>query len=170
MRSWRSLPLPELARMAAENRKLDGTVATGTDAEGWVVRFVSGARVKVKFADYVRIHALVTGTNERSIWEVLAAGQNVADLFDQVPDEFRDWAVKVADRLRAEAAAWTAAARADFDRIGRLPDRKAFAIEAVKSEYRAGLFRFYDGRDVDDLAWKSCRPRGDTPYVVDEEA
>lgn len=169
VRSWRSVPLPELARMAAENRKFDGTVATGTDAEGWVVRFISGVRVKVKLADYIKIHALVTGTNERSIWEVLAAGQDFADLFEQVPDEFRDWAVKVADRLRTEVAAWIAGARADFDRIGRLPDRKAFAIESVKSDYKAALFRLYDGRGIEDLAWKSCKPRGDTPYVVDEE-
>lgn len=169
VRSWRSVSLPDLACMAAENRKFDGTAATGTDAEGWVVRFASGVRVKCKLANYVKIHALVTGTNERSIWEVLAAGQDIADLFEQVPDEFRDWAVGVADRLCAEVAAWIAGARADFDRIGRLPDRKAFAIEAMKSEYKAVLFRFYDGRDADDLAWKSCRPRGDTPYAVDEE-
>lgn len=170
VRSWRSVPLPELARMAEQNRKFDGTEATGTDAEGWVIRFASGVRVKCKHASYIKAHAIVTGTNERTIWEVLAAGQDIAGLFEQVPDEFRDWAVEVADRLRAEAAAWVAAARADFDRIGRLPDRKAFAIEAVKSEYRAALFRFYDGRDAGDLAWKSCRPSGATPFAIDEEA
>lgn len=169
VRSWRSVPLPELARMAAENRKLDDTLATGTDAEGWVVRFVSGVRVKVKFADYIKIHALVTGTNERSIWEVLAAGQDFAKLFEQVPDEFREWAVGVANRLRAEVTAWLAGARAEFDRIGRLPDRKAFAIEAVKSGYKAALFRFYDGRDADDLAWKSVKPRGDAAFAAVEE-
>jgi RNA ligase len=167
--SWPALPLTELVRRAAANTKLDGTVATGTDAEGWVIRFASGIRTKVKIADYVRVHALVTGTNERTIWEVLAVGHDPAELFDQVPDEFRDWAIKVAARLRSGVAAWMAVAQADFDQIGQLPDRKAFAEQAMKSDYRAALFRLYDGKDIEDLAWKSCKPRGDTPYAVDEE-
>lgn len=169
VRSWPALPVATVVSMAAANTKLDGTPATGTDAEGWVIRFASGVRTKVKLADYVRIHALVTGTNERTIWEALAAGHDPAELFDQVPDEFRDWAVKVADRLRSEVAAWIGAAQSDFDRIGQLPDRKAFAAEAMKSDYRAALFRLYDSRDVSDLAWKAVKPRGDAPFAVDEE-
>jgi hypothetical protein len=93
----------------------------------------------------------------------------VADLFDQVPDEFGEWAAKVADRLRSEVAAWVAAAQADFHRIGRLADRKAFALEAGSSEYRAALFRLYDGRDITDLAWKLVRPRGDAPFAEADE-
>lgn len=26
------------------------------------------------------------------------------------------------------------------------------------------------GRDITDMAWKPVKPRGDTPFVVDEEA
>src|SRR4051812_1055561 len=73
VRSWRALPLPELARMAEENRKLDGTAATGTDAEGWVVRFVDGTRVKLKYAEYARLHSILTGTNARDVWRYLGA-------------------------------------------------------------------------------------------------
>lgn len=170
VRSWSNVPLKELVRLAQENRKLDGAAATGADAEGWVVRFAYGQRVKVKLADYIKIHALVTGTNERTIWECLAAGHDIGDLFDQVPDEFRDWAVRVADRLCAEVAAWVAAAQADFERIGRRADRKEFAAAATTSAYRKALFRLYDGKDISDLAWKMVRPRGDAPFLTDEDA
>jgi hypothetical protein len=46
--SWPLPPkLPDLLRLAAENKKIDGTRATGTDAEGYVIRFSNGVRAKV---------------------------------------------------------------------------------------------------------------------------
>ena len=42
--------------------------------EGFVVRFSSGLRIKVKFDEYVRLHRLITGVNARRIWELLASG------------------------------------------------------------------------------------------------
>jgi RNA ligase len=51
--------------------------------EGYVVRFASGIRVKVKFAGYVRLHGLVTGCTTTMIWEHLA----IAALRDAGRDE-----------------------------------------------------------------------------------
>lgn len=170
VRSWRALPLAALVRMAEENRGIDGNVLAGTEAEGWVLRYESGLRVKLKYADYLHLHRALTCTSERTVWEVLESGQDPAVLYDRVPDEFATWVQEVVDRLRRHVAEYVAAAQADFDRIGRISDRKAFAEQAVKSDYKAALFRLYDGRGIEDLAWKSCKPRGDTPYVVDEEA
>jgi RNA ligase len=131
VRTWQSLPLTELARMARENRKLDGTDATGTDAEGWVVRFTSGIRTKVKIAEYVRLHRRLTGTSARDVWRALGAdlfgpdlapkslgqvlgcsadeaqqlaalkGRAFAGLLDGVPDEFDAWAHGVEADLHA---------------------------------------------------------------------
>lgn len=42
------------------------------NAEGYVIRFRSGLRLKVKFEEYVRLHRIVTGTNSRVVWEALA--------------------------------------------------------------------------------------------------
>jgi RNA ligase len=158
-----------LAAMAEESRHLDGTSITGTDAEGWVIRFASGLRVKAKTSDYLHLHRALTCTSERTVWEVLASGQDPAVLYDRVPDEFAVWVGEVVDRLRGMVDSYIGMAHYEFERIGRLPDRKAFAAAAMQSEHRAALFRLYDGRDIEDLAWKSCKPRSDTPFVVDEE-
>lgn len=158
-----------LAAMAGESRHLDGAEVTGTDAEGWVIRFASGLRVKAKTSDYLRLHRALTCTSERTVWEVLESGQDPAVLYDRVPDEFATWVGEVVDRLRGLVASYVGMAHYEFERIGRIPDRKAFAEQAVKTDCRAALFRLYDGRSIEDLAWKSCRPRGDTPYAVDGE-
>lgn len=170
VRSWgMSDSLAAVEELAAANTTVGGSVVGGTEEEGYVIRFASGARAKIKLSAYLRLHALFTGTNERTIWEVLASGQDPSVLFDQVPDEFRDWAVEVTARLRGDVSAYVAKAHDEFDRIGRHPDRKAFATEAVKSVSRSALFRLYDGRSIEELAWKSVKPRGDSPFKTEGE-
>ncbi|MFF7881026.1 RNA ligase [Streptomyces sp. NPDC020794] len=176
VRSWGLRDgIAELEQLAAASTTLDGATVSGTDEEGYVIRYASGVRAKVKLSAYLTLHKLFTGTNERTIWEVLASGQDPAVLFDQVPDEFADWARAIADQLRAEHARIVReATAAHADVIAALPadpDRKTFALEAVKSPHRSALFLIHDGRDtaVSDWAWKQIKPRGDKPFKNDEE-
>lgn len=161
--------LHRLEWLAYESRRVDGRLAAGVDVEGYVIRFASGVRAKVKLSSYLKLHKLYTATNERTIWEVLSSGQNPAVLFDTTPDEFAGWVRQVAGRLRAGHAAYVTAAHAEFAAIGTTPDRKTFAEHAVPSPRRAALFRLYDGRSIDDLAWKAIKPCGGAPFKEDEE-
>lgn len=176
VRTWGlSSDIAELETLAAASTTLDGATVGGTDEEGYVIRFASGLRAKVKLSAYLTLHKLFTGTNERTIWEVLASGQDPAVLFDQVPDEFADWAREIAAGLRAEHDRMVTEATGDYEQIVKaLPadaDRKAFALEAVKSPYKSALFLLHDGRTeaASDWAWKQIKPRGDMPYRTDDE-
>lgn len=62
-----------------------------SNAEGFVVAFESGYRVKVKFAEYVRLHKIVTGVNARMIWESMRDGDDLDGLLKDVPDEIYAW-------------------------------------------------------------------------------
>jgi RNA ligase len=167
VRSWRALPLLELARMAEENRKLDGTAATGTDAEGWVVRFIDGTRVKLKYSEYTRLHKSLTGTNARDVWRYLGAqkfgfmppkalGQALgcsadeakqlagvysgalSKLLENVPDEFDAWVRSVCADLEAAFEVLTARIHAEFTALSHLrDDRAAFARAAQTVEDRS---------------------------------
>lgn len=176
VRSWGlSDDLNELEQLAAASATLDRAAVDGTEEEGYVIRFASGQRAKIKLAAYLTLHKLFTGTNERTIWEVLASGQDPAVLFDQVPDEFADWARTVADQQRAEHKRIVdEALQAYADVIADLPadpDRKTFALKAVKSPLKSALFLLHDsrGQAVSDWAWKQIKPRGDKPFKNDEE-
>lgn len=177
VRSWGlSDGLTELENLAAASTTIDGSVVDGTVEEGYVIRFASGLRAKIKLSAYLTLHKLFTGTNERTIWEVLASGQNPAVLFDQVPDEFADWARAIADQLHADHARIVDEATTAYaDVMAGLPpepDRKTFALEAIKSPHKSALFLIHDGRDtaVAEWAWKQIKPRGDKPFKNDEEA
>lgn len=56
--------------------------------EGFVVRFKNGFRVKMKFAEYVKLHR---GVSNVRIWEFLSEGKSFEELLEKVPDEFYNW-------------------------------------------------------------------------------
>ena len=176
IRSWGlDSDISKLEELAAASTTLGGETVGGTEEEGYVIRFASGQRAKIKLSSYLTLHKLFTGTNERTIWETLASGQDPAVLFDQVPDEFADWARSIADGLRAEHRRLVDEATDDYGRVtDSLPegfDRKAFALAAQKSEHRSALFLIHDERDaaVSTWAWKQIKPRSDKPFKTDEE-
>lgn len=130
------------------------------NAEGVVIRFESGLMVKLKQEDYVRAHAIVTGCTNRSIWETLSKGESLPEKASFMPDEFHAWMIKTAEELEDKKAFWRGAALVEFRDLFRTvgQTRKEFAALASQSEFRAALFKLYDGQFIDDLAWKAVRP------------
>ncbi|MEU0933952.1 RNA ligase [Embleya sp. NPDC005971] len=198
VRSWPAASLAEVVRAARDNRRLDGVPVDGMAAEGWVLRHASGLRVKVKLADYVRLHRILTGVSERDIWRYLGM-QRFADrdpgpvayalscatsevteqtvpfdaLLDLVPDEFDAWVRSVANRLTREAEAVETATRTAFTAAAHLlDDRAAFARAAASHQdvrVRAGMFQLRDGRPVDLPIWRSLKPGPTPPFRPDED-
>lgn len=167
--------ISELVERAAVDVTMTGDTAGGQEEEGYVIRFLSGRRAKIKLASYLTLHKLFTGTNERTVWEALATGHDPAVLFDQVPDEFADWVRNVATALREQHTRIVDDAVNAYDFVMSTlpsnPDRKTFALAATQHANKSALFMIHDGDDakVRDWAWKQIRPRGDQPFKTDEE-
>ncbi|WP_251065412.1 AAA family ATPase [Streptomyces sp. ISL-44] len=196
---WPAMPLDELIAMTESNTLPGGGAANGTDAEGFVLRFASGVRAKAKLSEYVRLHKVLTGVNERDIWrghgiqrfaglpaKQLAQGLNctVADieasggkpldaLLEQVPDEFDTWVREVIDRLEGEAARHEQAIDEAYAGLVHLAgDRGAFARavrELADREIRPAMFMRLDGRPTELTTWRHVRPETGDPYTTDEE-
>lgn len=58
--------------------------------EGFVVRFADGYRLKLKGAEYKRIHALISRCTPLAVWDVMAAGGDPTVMRNDLPEEF--WA------------------------------------------------------------------------------
>lgn len=135
--------------------------------EGFVARFSNGFRVKLKYRQYILLHKIVTGLSIKGIWEILASG-NQPD-FSNVPDEFMGWYRKQRDKIQREFNRLKAEAVAMFDGIGKRETRKDYALEYTKHGEMAGaLFRLLDGKPVEDVLWKRCRPAIHEVFKVDE--
>jgi RNA ligase len=161
--------LKNIEDLAAEGKEIvAGKKVSGTELEGYVIRFADGTRAKVKLADYLVAHKLFTNTNERTVWEWLATGQDLSGILALVPDEYADWVRGVAADLLHEHAVWTCKISESFDEImSILPSdhsRKDFAQRALKYEWSGPLFQLHDGQGqkVSDWVWKQLRPEGQT--------
>lgn len=135
--------------------------------EGVVVRFENGFRMKIKFEEYVRLHAIVTNVSNLTIWEHLMNGYDFDELVDRVPDEFYSWVRKTIKQLKGEFKEIELEAYKTFFNIyyvNGFVERKEFAEYAKKSPYRAILFKLYDKRNYDSIIWKSIRPTYSKPF------
>lgn len=56
--------------------------------EGFVVRFQSGLRIKVKGAEYCRIHKLISRVTPLALWEAMMCGDDLEGIRREIPEEF----------------------------------------------------------------------------------
>lgn len=144
--------------------------------EGFVVRSIpTGATVKFKYEDYVALHKLIFGMNERVVWEHLGEGRPLQELIEPLPDEFHAWLMRVADRLYAEEAqAVTAVEHAYDELLASLPQnwtRKDYALAAMRYDVLwPYLFNLLDGKDPRPGIWKTLRPSGAVTMSSTEES
>lgn len=140
------------------------------NAEGLVIRCGS-EMVKMKQEDYVALHKLVTGLNERAVWERLSAGESRDSICASLPDEFHDFVDKVADELESQfIKIYHGSHQSYCDILNKMPGksslsksewRKLFASYAVKMPDYDLLFSYLDNRPVEESIWKMIRPRGE---------
>lgn len=168
------LPLPEWFpnRVARHDAITDLTALAAMpsdNGEGFVVRFADGTRVKIKFAEYVRLHRLLTGVTPRRIWELLAAGQDIGDLVKRVPEEFAEWVNATTQNLKSQQEEICADAMRRYEELKGL-SRKDAAMRLQLDPLRTLVFLLMDGRDITTPAWRMLRPAAELPFREDSEA
>ena len=140
--------------------------------EGYVIVFDDGLRLKIKFAEYKRLHRLVTGVNAKTIWELLKSGKNVKEILDRVPDEFYDWVKKVKCYLEDQYKAIESECKIDMKMITskNCPQSRREYAEAFKLRAWPGiLFKMLDKQDYSDIIWKMIRPVASKPFKKDAD-
>ncbi|MFI5931518.1 RNA ligase [Actinoplanes sp. NPDC051494] len=134
--------------------------------EGLVVHFTgSDERVKIKYAEYVRLHRLVTGLTDRTVWEILVAGGDLDTLTAPLPDEFHAWVRRVASELTAAVDGMAQDVEKEYSEIvAGLPEgwtRRDFAAVAGRRTNRWALFLRLDDKDYRPGIWQHVKPAGE---------
>lgn len=95
--------LPTVERHEAySGSSMEALKALNTDnEEGFVIRFMNGDRCKIKFADYVRLHAVMTEVSTLSIWKMKVDNISFDNkILSMIPDECYDWIKSVENNLQ----------------------------------------------------------------------
>ena len=139
------------------------------NAEGFVVRFSNGDRMKIKGEEYLRLHKIMTNISTTGVWEHLSTGGDINELLKDVPDEFYKKVKEYADRLKYgyyQVSEYCGKAH-DYFRYGKYGDReveptkKEFAQHVLENghpPYRAVMFAIWDGKPYEKLIWNILKP------------
>jgi len=148
------------------------------DEEGLVFYFPQhNKRLKMKKAEYMRLHRIVTGVGTKTIWHTLSQRGNFDELLDRVPDEFYDWVKKTVADFNMQYDQMHFALHAQYVNVrAGLPvdfTRKDFA-QYVKKHYPETmglLFQILDGKDLHDSIWAKLKPVYEKPFAqISEDA
>jgi len=129
--------------------------AEGPNREGFVVRYDTGERLKIKFAEYKRLHRLMTNVTEKSILELLIAGEPLDSLLDTVPDEYYKWVRATEAKLLALYQGFEGQALKEFEGIPKdALTRKDIALYFLTCKHASVLFSMLDGKEYASQIWK----------------
>ena len=139
------------------------------NAEGFVVRFSNGDRMKIKGEEYIRLHKIMTNVSTTGIWEMLSNGDDVNELLKDVPDEFYTKIKDYVGNLRHnhhQISEYCGKIHDQF-RYGKYNDVE---VEPTKKEYAQYIFRNYDSKyhpilfamwdkkNYDKIIWNALKP------------
>jgi RNA ligase len=139
------------------------------NAEGFVVKFSNGDRMKIKGEEYLRLHKIMTNVSTTGVWELLSNGGDVNEFLKDVPDEFYKKVKEYADTLKYgfyQVSEHCGKAHSYF-RYGKYGDRE---VEPTKKEYaehvmqnshppyRSVMFAMWDEKPYDKLIWNILKP------------
>jgi len=138
------------------------------DREGFVVRFASGYRVKVKGAAYLRIHRLISRVTPLAVWDALAHGVDLATVRRELPEEFWsdfDAIVRaltaqhddVVRRVEAARAAWEGASDKD---VGLALGTLDADVRPLIFVARRGGANWHAAEKTRAALWRPLRPTG----------
>lgn len=143
--------------------------------EGVVIHdYVYGTRVKLKQEDYIALHRIVTGLNARSVWQAMV-DDNVAELIQQIPDEFHDFIRGVEADINEQVDEAVLISNGTYDgildTIGDNPSKKEFAMVAKNYTYSWALFNLFDNKDIRSKWLQMYKPKHDySPVKVSNDA
>jgi RNA ligase len=138
------------------------------NAEGYVIRFSNGDRMKIKGEEYLRLHKIMTNLSTTAVWEILSSGGNIDDILKDVPDEFYKKIKSYVSTLNyGYYQYYNQLGKAyDYFRFGKYgdkevePTKKEFA-EFIKDKHpiaKSIMFAMWDGKDYDKIIWKALKP------------
>jgi RNA ligase len=137
------------------------------DEEGFVIRFESGFRMKIKGSEYTRLHRILTNVSNRDIWQYLKDGKSLNDILDKVPDEFYNWVKSTKENFEKDFVNLKKEYESIFNSIllsDEIFTRKDFALKAINTNFPSILFDMYDKKDYEKQIWKILYPSYSKPF------
>ncbi len=134
--------------------------------EGFVLRFASGLRLKVKGDEYRRIHALISRCTPLAMWEAMAADDDMQAIRHDLPEEFWDDFDGITTALRGKLDGLLARVGQVNAEVASLSDKDlGLRLSTLPADVRPFLFASRKHGDLmagksRDAVFRAIRPIG----------
>jgi len=143
--------LPESHSYQSIDQLLEVAKTLPASAEGFVVRFASGRRIKIKGDEYCRIHRLVSRVTPLAVWEMLVEGDDLDAIATQLPEEFQGDLAQINALLDAQLTARLAAVRVAVDYVAEWSDKEVGLWQRRQHEFPEDVARWIFAARKKDL-------------------
>lgn len=175
---WHPEELDELASTIGVRRPQRSAFATfadmlrdvegfKADREGYVVRFEDGTRLKVKGAEYLRVHRLISRVTPLGVWDVLASGDDWRAVMAQLPDEFHADFRMLVDMLNTKVDATVEAVDKAAHELAGMTDKEVgMRLSTLRGDVQKFIFRarklsaWESEPKTREHLWRMHRPTG----------
>lgn len=152
--------------------------------EGFIIKFDSGERMKVKGDEYLRLHKIVTQTSSKDIWLALKEDRDLSELIERVPDEWLTWAYKTIGELYVRRRVIVSQVEKDlkygsvveglyYSGLGTtelvlLKSRKDVAEYFKTCQYPSLMFLILDHKvqELEDILWDMVKPEHERAFSI----
>lgn len=160
------LPVVERHSFSSIEDLVEHSHTLSNNQEGFVVRYASGTRIKIKGAEYRRIHALVSRITPLGVFECMAAGDNLEAMRREIPEEF--WADfdKISELLDMRIREILFHVQGEAARFAGQSDKEVgLALSTISPLARPFIFAYRRGDDLQEgrsrqALYKHIRPTG----------
>lgn len=111
--------------------------------EGFVLRFSNGHRLKIKGDQYRRIHAMVSRVTPLAIWEMVQAGDDLAAMRKEIPEEFWSDFDTIVELLNERIGKITESVAALSEKLAHLSDKEVgLMLAEIPDGVRSFIFPY----------------------------
>lgn len=125
--------------------------------EGYVIVNSDGIYSKVKLAEYMRLHRIVTNTTSYDIWEHMKIGGNFEEILERVPDEFLEFVHSTREKIKND---FDQKLKEINDEFKELVYPKEFALKVMDNPNKHLLFKRLNSysKEFEEFIWDSVKP------------
>ncbi len=151
----------KIVKVSSFNELMDRAKTLSVNEEGWVIRFKSGLRLKVKGEEYKRVHNLVSNLTPLSVWEILKNGGDINQIRQDLPEEFIDDFDTMVNLFRKKVEDLRIELYKQQELSKHLTDKEiGLSSEDFGLIGKKGIFLLRKGKEssLDNLLWGQIRP------------
>jgi RNA ligase len=161
---WRAA---ERYGFASINEMMACVATLPRDQEGYVLRFEDGLRIKLKGSEYRRIHALISRVTPLAVWEMLFAGDDLAAIRRELPEEFWSDYDQILSILQGHFDERVAKIKAAVEPLYNLSDKDiGLHLKNFEPDVRSFVFPcrkdgpLFPAIRTKEVMWRHIRPTG----------